>query len=180
MRVDRNDTAAVIIDVQERLYPVVKNKDKLANNLAILIQGLKHLDIPILVTQQYTKGLGETIEPIKQILGTYSPIEKISFSCCDEPGFISELSTLEKKFVIVAGIEAHICVLQTVIDLIKKGYTPVVVKDCISSRKKVDKKTAIERMRSEGAVITTCESILFELCRYAGTNTFKAISNLVK
>jgi len=180
MRINKKHTVGLIIDIQERLFPHIHRNEKIAANTRILIEGLKALEIPLLVTQQYTKGLGETIPGITEVLPDQQRIEKISFSCCDEPAFMKELNQLDKEYVIVTGIEAHVCVLQTTLDLIENGFVPVVVEDCVSSRKKRDHRVAIDRMRKEGIIITTCESILFELCRYAGTETFKQISMLVK
>ncbi|MBN2613335.1 MAG: isochorismatase family protein [Bacteroidales bacterium] len=133
-----------------------------------------------MVTQQYTKGLGETVSELGQHLGDMRKIEKLSFSCCGEPVFLQQLESTGKKTVIVAGIETHVCVLQTVLDLLELGYQPVIVEDCTSSRKFNDKKIALERMRDEGTIITTFESLLFELCKVAGNEKFKAISKLVK
>ena len=180
MRILKEQTAGLIIDIQERLFPHIHRQEKTAGNTRILIEGLKALDIPVLLTQQYTKGLGETIPGIAELLPDNSPIEKISFSCCDEPLFMKELIQRDKKFIIIAGIEAHVCVLQTALDLVENNFVPVVVQDCVSSRKKSDYRVAIERMRSEGVIVTTYESVLFELCRYAGTDSFKQISRLVK
>ena len=134
----------------------------------------------MILTKQYTKGLGETIEPIKKAADHQKHIEKTAFSCCDEPMFNEVLAVTARKYVIVAGIEAHVCVMQTVVDLIERGYVPVLAEDCVGSRKLNDKAIAIERMRQEGAVVTTYESILFELLQYSGTDTFKQISKLVK
>jgi nicotinamidase-related amidase len=180
MRIVKDKTAAVIIDLQERIFAVMPEKEVLAKNILTLISGLKVIGIPVIVTEQYVKGLGPTISGIAEQLEGIKRIEKASFSCCDEPQFMMELASSGKELVIVAGIESHVCVLQTVIDLQQNGYHPVVVEDCISSRKPNDKKIAIERMRKEGAIITTYEAILFELLRYSGGETFKAISKLVK
>lgn len=180
MRILKENTGAAIIDIQERLLPHIYKNKKLLNNIKILIKGLQALDIPMVVTEQYTKGLGPTVEEIHQILEEYKSLEKMSFSCCDEPAIQTALDNMNKKWIIIVGIESHICVLQTVIDLIAKGYIPVVIEDCVSSRKENDKKIAIERMKEAGAIITTYESILFELCRYADNDTFKTISKLVK
>jgi len=180
MRIHKDQAAGLIIDIQEKLFPHIHKKEKTAINTRILIEGLKALEIPVLLTQQYTKGLGETIPDIAGVLPGQSPIEKISFSCCDEPGFMKELIRLDKEFIIIAGIEAHVCVLQTALDLVDNNYMPVVVQDCVSSRKKNDFRMAIERMRNERIIITTYESVLFELCRFAGTDSFKQISRLVK
>ncbi len=180
MRILKESTAGLIIDIQERLFPLISGGEQLTVNARILINGLKALQVPVVVTQQYTKGLGSTIAPVDEVLGDYDYIEKVAFSCCDEPSFIRQLEMLDKRFIVISGIETHVCVLQTTIDLLEKNFIPVVVEDCVSSRNINDKKIAISRMRHEGAVITTYESVLFELLRYSGTAEFKAISNLVK
>lgn len=180
MRINKEQACGLIIDIQERLFPHIYKHDFIGDNTAKLIRGLKVLGLPVILTQQYTIGLGETVSVIRDSLPELAPIEKNCFSCCDEPMFKDSLKRVDKKFVIIAGIEAHVCVLQTVLDLLTDGYIPVVVENCISSRKNRDKKIAVDRMRQEGAIITTYESILFELTRFAGTHQFKEISRLVK
>ena len=180
MRIKKENTIGVVIDIQSRLYPYIGDNEQITRNNRILIQGLKILKVPIVVTQQYTKGLGETIPEIVEVLGYYKHIEKTAFSCCDEPRFNEDLALASKMYVIVTGIEAHVCVMQTVNDLIGQGYIPVVVEDCIGSRRANDKHFAVERMRQAGAIITTYESILFELLKYSGTDQFREISRLVK
>jgi nicotinamidase-related amidase len=180
MRILKDRTAALIIDIQERLYPFIFENENLTKNVAKLIEGLKIIEIPIFVTEQYVKGLGPTIEPVVNILGDHPRIEKMSFSCCDESRVMEGIAVSGKENIIIAGIESHVCVLQTVVDLIQNGYHPIVVEDCVSSRHENDKRMAIKRMRQEGAIITTVESILFELLRYSGTEQFKGISKLVK
>ena len=180
MRIFREQTAGLVIDIQERLFPHISGHEELAINSGILIKGLQALRIPILVTEQYTKGLGPTIQPIQQLFDNAPPVEKLAFSCCDEPAFMQHLNDLKKKFIVITGIEAHVCVLQTTIDLLERNFIPVVIEDCISSRRLNDKAIAVRRMRSMGAIISTYESVLFELLRYSGTEEFKAISKLVK
>jgi nicotinamidase-related amidase len=180
MRILANESIGLIIDMQERLYPHIHQHEQLTKNTAILIEGLKVVGLKIMVTEQYTKGLGETIPPLKSLLQNISFIEKQAFSCCDEPLFYEDLAIKAPQHVIIAGIETHVCVLQTTIDLINNGYKPVVVEDCVGSRRPNDKAVAISRMRSEGALVTTYESLLFELLRYSGTDEFKKISKLVK
>ncbi len=180
MRINKNNVAGLVIDVQERLYPFIHDHERLTQSIRILIEGLKILEVPIFITEQYVKGLGPTIPAIAEVIAGIPRCEKSTFSCCDEPRFILELANSGKDFVIVCGIESHVCVMQTVIDLRRHGYTPVVVTDCISSRKEEDKRVALERMKQEGAILSTCESILFELLRHSGGDTFKAISRLVK
>ncbi|SDY76200.1 hydrolase [Tindallia californiensis] len=180
MRLIKENSTAVIIDMQEKLTPHVQHHKDLMERMKILIKGLKALGVPILVTEQYRKGLGPTIPEIQEVLEEEVTVEKMAFSCCDDDEFQKALDKTGRTQVIVAGIEAHVCVLQTVIDLIEKGYQPIVVEDCLSSRKTMDKDIAMKRMAQEGARTVSCESILFELCRYAGTDTFKKISKLVK
>jgi hypothetical protein len=180
MRIIKEQSSGLIIDIQERLYPHIYKHEIISKNTAILIRGLKILKIPVILTQQYTTGLGDTIPAIKEAMADYSVIEKNSFSCCDEPVFMENLHQLGKKYIIMAGIEAHVCVLQTMLDLMENNFIPVVIENCISSRKKRDKNIAVDRMRQEGAVISTYESVLFELTRFAGTSEFKQISNLIK
>lgn len=176
MRIERENTVALVIDYQEKLVPVMYEKERLIQNSAILLAGLRQLGIPMLVTQQYTKGLGITIQEIREAMESDDYIDKISFTAFNS---VKE-QIRDKKFVIVCGIEAHICVLQTVIDLVEAGFVPVVVEDCISSRKPNDKKIALQRMQQEGAIITTYESLLFELLKVAGTEESKRIQRLIK
>lgn len=180
MRILREQTAGLVIDIQERLFPFISGNEALSLNAGILIKGLQALQIPIIVTEQYTKGLGPTIEPLQLLFNGKMPIEKLAFSCCDDQAFMLHLKGLDKKFIVITGIESHVCVLQTTIDLLEQNFIPVVVEDCISSRRLNDKLMAVNRMRRMGAVITTYESVLFELLRYSGTEEFKAISKLVK
>lgn len=176
MRILGEEAIALVVDYQEKLVPVMSERESLIDRSQILLQGLKILSIPMIITQQYTKGLGTTVESLVAIVGTEDYVEKISFSAYEQV----KDKIAGKKFVIVCGIESHICVLQTVIDLAAAGYVPVVVEDCISSRQKNDKEIALRRMSQEGAIITTSESLLFELLRVAGTDTSKKIQRLIK
>lgn len=166
--------------MQERLFPVMHRKEELLDRCRMLTAGLQILNVPLLYTEQYPRGLGPTLGELSSLLQGKAAIEKISFSCFDEPAFRTALGNSGKQTVILGGIEAHVCVLQTVTDLIAAAYRVVVVTDCISSRKEADRQVALERMKAEGAWFSTTESILFELTRRAGTEEFKAISKLVK
>jgi len=180
MRIIKEETSAVVIDIQERLLPHIYEGDILLRNCLKLLAGLKILSVPIIITQQYTRGLGPTVPSIVELFPEFRYIEKISFSCCEEPAFEKEITLAVRQDIILCGIESHVCVLQTCLDLLAGGKRPVVVEDCVSSRNPNDKRIAIERMRQEGARITTLESILFELTRKAGNETFKSISGIVK
>ena len=180
MRILKENTIGLVIDIQERLVPVMEESEQLVENCAKLIQGLQILEIPLLVTQQYTKGLGETVDEIKSVIPDFKYIEKKDFSCFDEPAVAEKLALSGVKNVIICGIESHVCVLQTAIDLKEAGYTPVVVMDCVSSRSFDNVDLAMERFRHEGIMMTSMESVLFELTRSAAAPGFKDISKLVK
>jgi len=180
MKINKENTIAVVVDVQEKLLNHIEEKERIIKNCLTVIKGLRVLNIPIVVTQQYTKGLGNTINSINEAIGNFSYIEKLSFSCYREPSFIKVMNRSDKRNVIIIGIESHVCVLQTALDLHSNNFNPVIIADAIGSRNKDDKKVALWRMRDEGCTIATTESILFELCLKAGTNEFKEISKLVK
>lgn len=180
MRITKDNTTALIIDIQERLFPAMWEKDTFLKNTLTLVKGFTELQLPLLVTQQYSKGLGETVHEVKSVVPDFEFIEKRSFSCCDEPVFMEKLIKTESKNVIICGIESHVCVMQTAVDLKDAGYFPVVVVDCVSSRSAENIEIAKERFRLEGILMTSSESILFELTRSSAAPEFKAISNLVK
>lgn len=179
MRIERQHTAAIAIDYQEKLVPAMQDKETLVENSCILLAGLRTLGIPVYVTQQYTKGLGKTVPEIWEASGAEEYTEKIRFGALEDvEGSCPEIR--EKKYVIVCGVEAHICVLQTLMDLKENGYVPVIVTDCVGSRKAKDKDAAIQRAVQEGAVLTTYEALLFELLEKAGTEESKKIQRLIK
>ncbi len=180
MRITKENTIGLVIDFQERLFPVMIDNEKLLKNCQVLIRGLQTLKIQVIVTQQYSKGLGETVEGIKSVIQDFDFIEKRDFSCCDEPVFSEKLKAMRANNVIICGIEAHVCVLQTAIDLKDAGFNPVVVMDCVSSRNPENIELAKERFRFEGIMMTSYESILFELTRSSAETEFKDISKLVK
>lgn len=175
-----DSTILVLIDMQEKLYPHMHEKEALLKNIVTLIQGFKVLDIPAVVNEQYKKGLGETLPEIKEAMGRQKGYEKIAFSCCKNDEVMIYIERLHRKSVVIAGIESHICVLQTAIDFRKNGYEVYVVADCISSRKQSDKEVALQRMAQEGVKLTTYESLLFELIEGADHESFKEISKLIK
>ncbi len=180
MRVTAESSIGLIVDIQERLFPHIAQKEALLDRTRLLIRGLGTLGLPMLVTQQYTKGLGPTIPEILELFNGFTALEKRSFSCVDDPAIAGNLKTAGRKFVLIAGIETHVCILQTVLDLKAAGYLPVVVTDCVSSRSLADKETALRRMAQDGAILTSCESLLFELLRTSESPKFKEISALVK
>lgn len=175
-----NNTVLVAIDFQERLFPVMHEKEQLLENTLKLIRGMQALDIPVLLTEQYPKGLGSTLPQIAELLPDTQPIEKTCFSCCDNDEFRRTLESLGRRQVLVCGIEAHICVYQTAMALLRDGYDVQVVVDCVSSRKPDNKLTCLFRMGADGICPTTMEMALFELLKVAKGDAFKQISSIVK
>jgi nicotinamidase-related amidase len=173
-------TALLIIDLQERILPVITNYQSVIDNTIKLIKGIKELNLPIYYTEQYPKGLGPTVQPIKDELADLKAFDKMSFSCSGAGNLFEELHTKNLKQIVVCGIEAHVCVQQTVLDLIENGFQVNLAADAISSRKEIDYDTALKRMQHHGTELTTTEAVLFELVNVCGTPQFKAISKIVK
>jgi len=177
---DRQKTILLLIDIQERILGVMQNPDKVVLNTVKLIKGFKILNSKIIYTEQYPKGLGQTFGEIKAELNNHTPVQKMSFSCYGAGNLFSELKQGNFQQVVVAGIETHVCVQQTVLDLLANNFQVNLVADAVSSRNQIDHKTAINRMRVHGAEITTTESVLFEMLNVSGTDEFKAISKIIK
>lgn len=176
----QNDTTFVVIDVQEKIADVMHQKDILLDKLQRLIRGMQTLEIPIILTEQYPKGLGHTVNAVKNLLPKMDPLEKRVFSCCDDTDFVSEIQSTGSRNIVVSGIEAHVCVYQTVRQLLDLGYEVEVVADAVDSRNSYDKEIALEKMQSCGARLTTVEMVLFELQGIAEGKQFKAISEIIK
>lgn len=180
MRITKENTTALFIDFQEKLFPAMDEKEILLKNSRMLLEGLSLLDIQIAFTQQYTKGLGATLEELSSLIPGFSPIEKTDFSCFGADEYRNFIEQNHSKQIILCGIEAHVCVLQTAVDLKAAGYNPIVITDCITSRSLNSKSAALDRFRFEGIMMSTCESILFELTVSSKDDAFRAISKLVK
>lgn len=180
MRIECGETAVIAIDYQERLVPVMNNSENWLDRSVLLLKGLAAMKLPIILTQQYTKGLGETVSDVRYIDGMPEGIEKISFSCIMNQQISKKLDRMNVDNVILCGCEAHICVLQTAIDLISEGYDVYIAADCVASRNETDKQYAITRAVQEGVKITSAEAILYELMQSSSHESFKYISALVK
>lgn len=174
------NTQAILIDVQEKLTPLIDNHQSVVANIAKLIQGLSLLNMPLITNEQYPKGLGHTIHELKALLGDTPIFEKVTFSGIDDEATLQAITDNHRSCVIIFGIETHVCVLQTVMDLLDKGFLPVVVADAVGSRTDENKQLALTRMNQAGAIIASTEMVLFELCRSAKNPAFKQISALVK
>lgn len=177
---DKNDSLLLIIDVQERLVSAL-DKRVVVTRAETLAKVAKILGIPTIATQQYPKGLGLIVDPVKQNLASDTPIfDKTSFSAVREEGFLDILKPFNKKQIIICGIETHVCVHQTAADLIADGFEVYVVKDACASRNKYEFKQGIERMQENGAKISCLEIVLFEWLRNAKHPNFKEIQALIK
>ena len=181
-RIMRDNCQAMLIDVQEKLTPHIYRHQEIIQKIVTLIQGLQALDIPIMHNEQYKKGLGETIPEIMEVLKNTKTqqFEKVSFSVCDHDEAWNYLAQQNRNAVLLFGVETHVCVMQTALDLLDNGMQPIIIADATGSRNAYDRRQAIRRMRRAGAVVTTTEAILFELCRSSKDPAFKTISNLVK
>lgn len=183
MKLHRDDTALVIIDVQEKLMPVIDGSANVILNLERLVHGCHILGVPVLLTEQYVKGLGPTVDRVRRALeatGGYAPVEKSCFSAYGCEAFSAGLAALGRTQILIAGVETHVCVYQTVEDLLARDFAVSVIADAVSSRTAQNREIALQRMASDGAKRTSTEMALFELTVAAGTDEFRAISRLVK
>ncbi|AFM04155.1 nicotinamidase-like amidase [Bernardetia litoralis DSM 6794] len=180
MQIKKDDSLLLFIDVQEKLFPHINKHSELEKKLNQLVEGMQVLEIPIIVSEQYTKGLGKTVESITQKLDNQTPtFEKMTFSCMQNPEIATAIEQSGKRTIILAGVEAHICVLQTALDLCAEGFDVALVLDAVGSRTEENKSISVLRLQNKVA-FTSVESVLFELCQVAGTEQFKAISKIIK
>lgn len=175
-----DNTVLLIVDVQGKLAHLMHEKEILFNNIRNTIKGAQVLNIPILVTEQYPAGLGPTIPEVAGMFENPNAISKTSFSCCGDDRFVKALDNLHPENVLVAGIETHVCVYQTVRDLLKANYAVQIIADAVSSRTKYNKQIGLKKIIKAGAEITSVETVLFEMLREAGGEKFKKILEIVK
>lgn len=177
----RDETGLVIVDVQEGFRPVITGFDELARNVAILAEGFGILGRPVIVSEQYPKGLGRTVPEVEESLPAFTEqIEKLRFSACGVPEFDEAVTRARCASWVVCGIETHVCVNQTVADLLAGGYRVHVAHDAVASRALTNRDIALAKMQSAGATATSAEMALFEMLEQAGSGEFKAISKLVR
>lgn len=178
MKADRS--CLLVIDIQERLLPAMAAPDKVVANTGLLLKAAARLEVPALCSEQYPKGLGHTVKEVAGLLPAGSVLEKLHFSCMGDDGICLRLGELARPQAVVVGIEAHVCVLQTVLDLRARGTEVFVVADATSSRSAENHRLALERMRQAGAQVVAAEMVAFEWLAKAGTPEFKDVSKLVK
>ena len=179
MKLDRGRAALAVIDVQEGFRPAVLDFERVAHNVGVLAQGARILGLPVIVTEQYPKGLGHTVPEVADHLDGITPLEKTSFSAAGEDGFPAALADVRDQ-VLVCGIESHVCVNQTAEDLLASGREVHVVGDAVTSRTAANRDLGLHKMEQSGATLTSVETALFELLREAGTPEFKEIQRLIK
>jgi nicotinamidase-related amidase len=175
-----DNTALCVVDVQGKLAHLMHEKEELFLNVERLIKGAQILEMPIILTEQYPKGLGPTLSQLTELMSDVKPIEKISFSCCANDDFSEKIRELGRRQLLLTGIETHICIYQTSLDLIEAGYEVSLVADAVSSRTEFNKSIALDRIKTAGALLTTTEMALFELLHKAEGPKFKEISKLIK
>jgi len=181
-RLKIDDAALVFIDVQTKLWPFMHDREQVGRRTAQLVDIAGILGLPFVVTEQYVKGLGPTIPELKSILekhGAYRPIEKVSFSCFGEPRFVEALERLKRKTLVVCGIEAHVCVMQTTLDALDRGYDVHLVSEAVSSRFEENRFAGIERMAEAGATVTTVEMAAFEAMATAKHPKFREVQQVI-
>ena len=182
MRLDVDRAMLLVIDFQEKLLPFIDGRERMLESALLLIRGVSIFELPVLVTEQYPKGIGATdatlAAELKRVGATVS--EKMPFSSCGDEAVRAKMRDMDGGQIIVCGIEAHVCVQQTTLDLLSMDHQVHVCADAIGSRSRMDYSIALDRMRQAGAVITTVESVLFELCGECGTPRFKTMIELIK
>lgn len=177
---DRKRAGLLVVDIQEKMLAVMAEPERVVENSVKLIKGFKILACPIFVTEQYPDGIGKTVDPIAKVLEDIEIPDKLSFSCCGIEGLTHSFRSKKIDQVVLCGIESHVCVWQTAMDLLHEEFSVVVARDAISSRKEIDCETTLRRMTAQGIHVATTEMVLFELLEKAGTDEFKKLSKLIK
>jgi nicotinamidase-related amidase len=175
-----DNTVLVVVDVQEKLFPAIYEKELLLENVTRLVRGAALLEVPVLVTEQNPAGLGQTLPELAALLPGFNPVPKFTFSCLGEPVFRRALEATGRREVLLAGIESHVCVYQTACHLMAAGYSVSVISDAVSSRTKANRKVGLRAMQMAGARPSSVEMALFELLVVARGPVFKEIIRLVK
>jgi len=176
----KEETALVMIDFQGKLFQVMQDKEPLLKNALKIIQGAQALGIPIIWTEQNPKGMGATLPEIADLLKDTDPISKMCFSCCENDLFMQKLKALNRRQILIAGIETHICVYQTAADLVNRGYEVQIFADVVSSRTQEDRQIGLQKTKDAGASLTSVETALFELLKTAESEDFRPILKIIK
>jgi len=177
---NKENSALLVIDVQEKLVPAIYENESMADVCTTLVKGFRLLDLPVYYTEQYPQGIGPTVQPIKDALEGIEAREKVTFSCAGIEGFVQELRKEKIRNLVLCGIESHVCVWQSSVDFIHAGFSTVVAEDGVSSRTQRNKQCALKRMSENGVQVACAEMILFELMQTSEHEKFKEILALIK
>ena len=181
MLLAQDETVLSVVDIQEKLMAVMEEREKVIASASQLILAARKLGVPVIITEQYRKGLGPSVPEVVKALGdSYQPIEKVSFGCMGEPAYVERLNEIGRKQILLCGVETHVCVLQTCMMLLANGYSVHVAADAVCSRNAEHKAIALAQMRQAGAVVTCVEAAIFQLLGKAGTPEFKEILRILK
>jgi nicotinamidase-related amidase len=180
MLIERDRSALLLVDLQEKLLPAMADPESLLPRIVLLVRGALRLGVPVLASEQYRKGLGPTVPALAALLPEGAVGEKLAFSCVADEGLRGRIAELGRPQIVIAGVEAHVCVLQTALGLLRMGLAPVVAADAVMSRRPSDRELALDRLRQAGVVVASSEMVLFEWLGEAGTDAFRDVSRLLR
>lgn len=180
MLLDSERSILLVVDVQERLATAIHEVEAVVGSIRKLLRAAAELGVPVLATEQYSKGLGHTVAPVAELMPTGAVIEKINFGAAREPGFMDRVRRLDRSQIVVAGTETHVCVLQTTLGLVEAGFDCFLAADAVGSRVPLNRDLALERMRGRGVQIVTSEMVMFEWLARADTPAFKKVLPLIR
>lgn len=174
------DACLLVVDIQDRLLPAVRDQDAVVANARVLLQAADALGVPVLASEQYPRGIGHMVEPVAELVPEGATVEKLHFSCLADPGFARRFAAVGRRQAVICGLEAHVCVLQTAEQILGAGHEVFVVADAVSSRAEASHALALRRLEADGARIVTTEMVVFEWLGQAGTPVFRELSRLIK
>lgn len=177
---DTGNTAVLVVDVQEKLMPVMGRKKRVIDNISMLLELSKTFSLPVILTEHHIRWLGPTLPEIKQALPAYEPITKMHFNCCEVDAFNESLGAGGIENVIITGVESHICIFQTCVSMVEQGYRVHVPQDAVDSRTDDNWKVGLDLMKKAGAMVTSTETVIYQILKKAGTKEFKAMLKLMK
>ena len=180
MLIERDKSCLLVVDVQEKLASAMTDPASVIRNAGILMRAAARLGVPLVVSEQYPQGLGPTVPELRALAPESARLAKVSFSCAGDPALQQRVKAVQRSLIVIAGLEAHVCVLQSALGFRQAGYETVVVADAISSRAPASREAALQRLRENGVEVATTEMVVFEWLGQAGTPEFKELSRLIK
>ncbi|MBN1848073.1 MAG: hydrolase [Deltaproteobacteria bacterium] len=177
---DSQNTGLLIIDVQEKLIPAINQKERIIDNIKKLIRLSELFNLPVILTEQNPDKIGSTLSEVKESLPAYEPISKLHFNCCEVDAFKESIESKKLENLIISGVETHICVFQTAMALLKNGYHVQVPQDAVGSRTDENWQVGLHLMRDAGAIVTSTETIIYQILKQAGTDEFRKMLKVIK